>query len=87
MDNIVSISPNLYEFGDTGLRMENGISNTSTKYWHSKPIPCKIGDVFRISKRVSWQSSWIGILDRAGNNIQSLTDGCLISWVQKVGLM
>ena len=85
LDNIVSISPNLYEFGDTGLRVENGISNTSTKYWHSKPIPCKIGDVFRISKRVSWQSSWIGILDRAGNNIQSLTDGCLISWVQKGG--
>ena len=85
LDNIVSISPNLYEFGDTGLRVENGISNTSTKYWHSKPIPCKIGDVFRISKRVSWQSSWIGILDKAGNNIQSLSDGNLISWVQKGG--
>ena len=85
LDNIVSISPNLYEFGDTGLRVENGISNTSTKYWHSKPIPCKIGDVFRISKRVSWQSSWIGILDKAGDNIQSLSDGNLVSWLQKGG--
>ena len=85
LDNIVSISPNLYEFGGTGLYVENGISNPSTNYWHSKPIPCKIGDVFRITKRVSWQSSWIGILDKAGNNIQSLEGGSLASWLQKGG--
>lgn len=85
LDYIVDISPNLYEFNNTGLYTESGITNASTKYWHSKPIACKIGDVFRISKRVSWQSSWIGVLDKNGNKIDTLSDGNLTPWLQKGG--
>jgi hypothetical protein len=83
LDYIVDISPNLYEFNDNGLYTESGITNANTKYWHSKPIACKIGDVFRISKRVSWQSSWIGVLDKNGNKIDTLSDGNLTPWLQK----
>ena len=82
ISNIVSISPNLYEYGGSGLHTEQGITNPSEKYWYSKPIPCKIGDVLKINKRVDWQGSWFGVYDKNCELI-NITDGWLSSWLTK----
>lgn len=81
-DKIADISPNLYEFWANGLYCETGITNTSDSYWHSKPIRCNIGDVFKINKRVDWSSSWIGVLDK-NMNLISGTEGALNSWIRR----
>lgn len=76
--NVADISPNLYHFADYGLYDESGADteNASNYYWHSKPIPVKIGDVLRTSKHVSWLTKFITLYND-NNEIVKMAPGSL----------
>lgn len=79
--NVADISPNLYQFADYGLYDESGADteNTNNYYWHSKPIPVKIGDVLRTSKHVSWLTKFVTLYND-NNEIVKMSPGSLTTF-------
>ena len=81
LGKVANISDNLYQFNDYGLYAESGADpdNATEYYWHSMPIPVKIGDVLRTSKHASWLAAFITMYD-SNNNLVSLAKGSLTNY-------
>ncbi len=78
---VANISANLYQFNDYGLYAESGADadNATEYYWHSMPIPVKIGDVLRTSKHASWLAAFLTMYD-SNNNLISMRPGSLTNY-------